>query len=156
MLETVVIRHKREKLSKCSLTPLHGRPGFKFLTARDELAFDATGYTMLAVDAPVISRADSGRPLLLLDATWPLLPAVRRSVVGEPIARSIPADVPTAYPRVNKMGKDPAGGLASIEALFVAHLMLGFCDLTLLDDYHWRHAFLDGLPTVLTDLLELR
>ena len=153
MIETVVIRHIRENLAKCSLTPLHDKPGFQFYTAHDELGFDGTGYTLLAVDAPELSKEDAGRPLLLLDATWPLLPAVRRSVVGQPTLRSIPVDVTTAYPRVNKRGEDPAGGLASVEALFIAHLILGSVDLSLLDEYYWRDVFIDALPKRLSALM---
>jgi len=63
-------------------------------------------------------------------------------VVGEPIRRSIPGGLRTAYPRVSKVFDDPAGGLASIEALYVARKLLGDDDPQLLDGYHWQDDFL--------------
>ena len=145
-IDTVVIRHPREMLSKCSLTPVQDRPDtidwLKFYTARQELRFDANGYTELAVDAPPLSEADAGRPFLLLDATWRLLPKVRTKVFGQTVRRSIPSHWVTAYPRVSKTMPDPAGGLASIEALFVAQAMLGHAMPSLLDGYYWKSQFL--------------
>ena len=83
------------------------------------------------MDAPPLTPADGERPLLVLDATWKLLPAVERAVSGAPVRRSIPRDVLTAYPRVGKTFPDPLGGLASVEALFIARAMLGDPDETL-------------------------
>ncbi|MEE2756000.1 MAG: hypothetical protein VYA30_05045 [Myxococcota bacterium] len=145
-IETVVIRHPKERLSKCSLTPLHDREEIQFYKAKQGFEFNADGYTLLAVDAPALSVADAGRPLLLLDATWRLLPRVKAAVVGDPIARSIPAGVTTAYPRVGTTFPDPAGGLASVEALFIARALLGDYDESLLAAYHWREQFLADLP----------
>lgn len=147
---THVIRHPRENLAKCSLSPLHGRPDLVFHRWSPVLRFDATGFTLLAVDAPPISRADAGRPLLLLDSTWRLLPALLTCLTGEAIPRSLPREVETAYPRKSQDGRDPSAGLASVEALFVARALLGRRDDTLLDGYYWRDAFLAGLPPALT------
>lgn len=145
-VKTVVIRHPNENLAKCSLTPLHGRPEIEFLVGEGDMRFDATGYIVLAVDAPVISPADAGRPLLLLDTTWVLLPKLINRLTGTPIYRSLPEAVRTAYPRVSKMHKDPAAGLASVEALYLARKLLGDDDLSLLDGYYWKDAFLEKLP----------
>ena len=145
-IETVVIRHPREMLSKCSLTPVQGREDtvewLSFYTAHQALRFDASGYTELAVDAPPLSPADAGRPFLLLDATWRLLPKVKTKVFGETVRRSIPREWVTAYPRVSKTMPDPTGGLASIEALFVAQALLGHTMPSLLDGYYWKDQFL--------------
>ena len=146
MTATVIIRHPRERLSKCSLTPLEGRDGYEFLTWSKELVFDASGYTLLGVNAPPISEADRGRPLLLLDGTWRLLADIEQCVVGNPVRRSIPPGVVTAYPRVSRYGTDPDGGLASIEALFVAKALLGEWEPSLLAEYRWGDSFLEGLP----------
>lgn len=137
-----VLRHPKERISKCSLRFLHDRPEFTFLRARPGLRFDATGFLLLAVDAPPLDVSDRGHPLLLLDSTWRYLPQVAACVVGEPIRRSIPGDVRTAYPRVSRNFEDPTGGLASIEALYLAKRLLGDDDPTLLDGYHWREEFL--------------
>src|SRR5690606_32543041 len=79
-IPTTVIRHPKERISKCSLRHLHGRPEMTFLRATPGFTFDATGFVLLAVDAPEIGPADRGRPLLLLDSTWRWLPQVERCV----------------------------------------------------------------------------
>ena len=145
-VETIVIRHPRELLSKCSLTPVEGREDtalwLRFLTAHQDLHFEAEGFTELAVDAPSLSVSDRHRPLLLLDSTWRLLPKVRSKVFGNTMRRSIPETWSTAYPRVSRDGSDPIGGLASIEALFVAQALLGNVMPSLLDGYYWKDRFL--------------
>lgn len=140
----MVIRHHKENFKKCSLTPLEGRPDIRFFTAPG-ITYDATGHILLTVDAPVLSRQDKGT-LLLLDATWRLLPQLEACVIGTPTLRSLPKDMTTAYPRVSSDGQDPINGLASVEALFMARLILGDRDESLLDDYYWKDEFLDLLP----------
>lgn len=139
---TTVIRHPKERISKCSLRFLHDRPEMTFLRGKPELKFDATNFLLLAVDAPPMSLEDAGHPLLLLDSTWRWLPQLEECVVGEPIRRSIPGGLRTAYPRVSKVFDDPAAGLASIEALYVARKLLGDDDPELLEGYHWKDDFL--------------
>lgn len=139
-----VIRHPKERRSKCSLTPLEGRADIRFLKARAGWEFDITGYTVLALGAPELSVEDAGRPLLLLDSTWRLLPQLEACLKGEGVRRTLPA-VATAYPRVSKLDQDPHGGLASVEALYLARLMLGERDDNLLQSYYWRDSFIENL-----------
>lgn len=141
-IPVTVIRHPKERISKCSLRHLHARQEFTFLKATVGFEFDATGFTVLAVDAPELEPADAGRPLLLLDSTWRYLPRLAACVRGTPVARSIPRTIVTAYPRQSRLFEDPAHGLASVEALYVAKRLLGDDDPTLLDGYHWKDAFL--------------
>lgn len=144
-IPTTVIRHHKERISKCSLRFLHDRPEMTFLRARPGFRFEATGFVLLAIDGPPLSLADRQHPLLLLDSTWRWLPTLRACVVGDPLPRSIPATVHTAYPRNSKLFADPETGLASLEALFVARAILGDRDPSLLAGYHWRDAFLANL-----------
>jgi pre-rRNA-processing protein TSR3 len=144
-IPTTVIRHHKERIAKCSLRLLHGRPEMTFLRQREGFTFDATGFTLLAVDAPPLCVADAGRPLLLLDSTWRWLPQLMACLRGEPVRRSIPGQLATAYPRTSKVFEDPAAGLASIEALYVARRLLGDDDPSLLDGYHWKEQFLSSL-----------
>lgn len=149
-LPVVIIRHPRERLSKCTLEPLRGRRGFTFHKATPRFRFDCAGYILLALDAPQLSAADlrsdsagqAPRGLLLLDSTWRLLPTLNNALEGEPIKRTLSVDTKTAYPRISKVAEDPEGGLASIEALYLALRMLGHDDKSLLKDYYWREAFL--------------
>ena len=144
-IPTTVIRHQKEKVSKCSLRFLHNRPEMTFLRNKPGFTFDATGYLLLAVDAEPLSTRDAGRPLLLLDSTWRWLPQLLACVTGAPVLRSIPGSVRTAYPRVSKVFEDPTAGLASIEALYLARKLLGDDDPSLLDGYHWKDQFLQSL-----------
>lgn len=136
-----VIRHPRENLKKCSLRHLHGHPNFEFFTAVDGFSFDATGYTLLEIDAPTISPADADRPVLLLDSTWHLLPKIRRKVYGDFVPRALPPNILTAYPRVSKMHQDPHG-LATVEALYAALQMMGTPDREILNGYLFGEKFL--------------
>ena len=141
-VKVVVIRHPRERVSKCSLQPLKGRADIEFIKGVKGLEFDCTGYLLLAVDGEELSEADAGHSLLLLDSTWRLLPDLEACLVGEPIRRRLPSWVKTAYPRVSKIAEDPLGGLASVEALYLAKKMLGEDDRSLLDGYYWKDEFL--------------
>lgn len=77
-----IIRHPKERRSKCSLTPLEGHADISFYKAREGWSFDMTGFTVLALGAPELSAADAGRPLLLLDSTWRLLPQLEACLEG--------------------------------------------------------------------------
>ena len=142
MISTVVIRHPKERLAKCSLAPLHGRSDITFHKATPAFRFDATGHTLLTPDAPALTEADAERPLLLLDGTWRYVGALEACLDGEPVRRSLPAWIVTAYPRKSKLFEDPETGLASVEALYAARRILGDDDPTLLEEYRWKDAFL--------------
>ncbi len=144
MTSISIIRHPKERRSKCSLTPLEGRADISFYKAREGWNFDMTGFTVLALGAPELSAADAGRPLLLLDSTWRLLPQLEACLEGEGVRRTLPS-VATAYPRVSKIAEDPHGGLASVEALYLAKLLIGERDDSLLEAYYWREAFQNTL-----------
>jgi pre-rRNA-processing protein TSR3 len=165
----VAIRHPREKRSKCSLMPVESLPGTIFRRAKPGFAYDGTGHLLLTPDAPVIGPQDaylgddelhalelSGRadlvtrggdghalrPILLLDSVWRLLPGLRAKVYGQPLERSLPQWVRTAYPRASKMTDDPECGLATVEALYAAVRLMGYDCPELLDGYRWREDFL--------------
>lgn len=141
-----ILRHPDENLAKCSLEPLRARPDLRFLTAEGGAAVDGTGCILLEVGGPPIGPADAGKPLILLDGNWKHIPRLRARVIGSPLARSLPP-VPTAYPRRNAEGRDPAQGLASVEALYLALRLLGNDDRSLLSHYRWRDAFLRSVDT---------
>ena len=138
----VIIRHPKEKIAKCSLRNLHDREGFEFFKAHPDFHFDASGHLLLTMEGPPLSQEDRGHPLLLLDSTWRLLPQLLRCLRGNPLRRSIPTKIRTAYPRFSKLTPDPPQGLASIEALYVAKRILGDDDPSLLEGYYWKDSFL--------------
>jgi pre-rRNA-processing protein TSR3 len=141
----LVLRHPRERKSKCSLEPLRGRPDLRFLTWRPDLELRADGFVLLEIGAPVLRAADAAFPLLLLDSTWRLLPRLRKALTGAPLVRSLPPSAQTAYPRRSKLSPDPDAGLASVEALFLARRLQGRSTAGLLDHYPWRDDFLRRL-----------
>lgn len=104
-------------------------------------------YFILSLDAPPLAPEDCGRGLLLLDGTWHYASKMFENIpfVKSMEARSLPSGVRTAYPRRQEDCSDPERGLASVEALYVAYMILGRDVSGLLDNYHWREEFLKGL-----------
>ena len=138
----LIVVRRGEDPAQCTVRPLRGTPGLDFLPYPLRRKPDLARHLLLAPDAPPLSPADAGRPLLLLDASWRHAAKMRKAV--EPVeARSIPPGWKTAYPRHSKIHADPETSLATVEALFAAHCMLGCRDDTLLRFYPWRDAFLE-------------
>ena len=138
---TVIVVHPKERRSKCSVEPLRGRPGFAFWNWPSRGPEPLDGYVRLGLGGPDLSAADAGRGLLLLDGTWTLAAKMEPDFPDLPV-RGLPAGWTTAYPRVSKLTVDPAGGLATIEALYAAYVALGRDTAGLLDAYRWRDEFL--------------
>ena len=140
--KVLIIVRRGEDPAKCTVRPLRGTPGLEFLPYPLRRKPGLERHLLLAPDAPPLSPADAGRPLLLLDASWRQAARMRRAV--EPVeARSIPAGWQTAYPRRSKIHADPDAGLATVEALFAALCVLGCRDDALLRFYPWRDRFLE-------------
>jgi pre-rRNA-processing protein TSR3 len=139
--DILILRDPRESKRKCSLTPLEGRPGVRFVQYHPERRLDAGGRVLLDPDGEPFSEADRGRPLLLVDCAWRRVPTLMRTVDGQLERRRLP-ELQTAYPRVSRTFEDPVRGLASIEALYAASLLVGRPSPELLDQYRWREEFL--------------
>lgn len=139
--ETLIVVHPKERRSKCTILPLRGRPGLRF--ARSTLPSatgNVEGFLRLAVDGPELTAADRDRSLLLLDGTWRWVEDLAPAFGGLE-TRSI-RGVRTAYPRGASVGDLPDGGLATVEALYAAHRILGRPTDGLLDRYHWAAEFI--------------
>ncbi|MFT7077507.1 MAG: pre-rRNA-processing protein TSR3 [Planctomycetota bacterium] len=142
-LDVLIVRDPRESPKKCSLIPLRGTAGIEFVAYEGDRMVDATGRVLLDPEGELISEADRGLPLLVLDSSWRRLPKLAKTITGDPVRRRLPPLV-TAYPRRSKGFEDPSEGLASVEALYAALLLLGATDIEyLLDDYLWKTEFLD-------------
>ncbi|OGN63310.1 MAG: hypothetical protein A3E80_02230 [Chlamydiae bacterium RIFCSPHIGHO2_12_FULL_49_9] len=140
MFPTIILRHRRENLKKCSLTGLETHPALHFLTYPTSALPDLSNYIVLKVGAPPLTLEDAPKGLFLIDATWRLA-AIMGKVVPEMEARSLPPGFKTAYPRRNTDCPDPGAGLSSIEALYIAHRLLNKPHEDLLDRYHWKEDF---------------
>ena len=140
MFPTIILRHRRENLKKCSLTGLETHPALHFLTYPTSALPDLSNYIVLKVGAPPLTLEDAPKGLFLIDATWRLA-AIMGKVVPEMEARSLPPGFKTAYPRRNTDCPDPGAWLSSIEALYIAHRLLNKPHEDLLDRYHWKEDF---------------
>lgn len=142
---TVVLRHRKENLKKCSLRGLEENVNFNFFTYPYDRLPDLSNYIMLTLDAPELSKKDTDLGLFILDATWRYADVMLKQMeesASVMIKRSLPSHFRTAYPRRQNDCVDPERGLASIEAIFAAYHLLGRPTDGLLDNYHWKEAFL--------------
>lgn len=137
---TVIVRHPNENPRKCTVLPLRGRSDIVFLSFPLKERPNLAGYVRLAAEGPELSAADAGRGLLVLDGSWRWAARMTRDFADVP-PRSL-SGWRTAYPRVSKLGTDPGNGLATIEALYIAHSILGRPITGLLNHYHWAEEFL--------------
>lgn len=138
-MTTAIIRHRRENLKKCSLSGLEKR--FRFFTYPIDPLPDLSSYLLLKLDAPPLTAQDASRNILLIDATWRLAQTIEKNLPYKLEARSLPS-FQTAYPRRQTHCPDPKMGLSSIEALYIAHLILKRPCADLLDHYYWKEEFL--------------
>jgi pre-rRNA-processing protein TSR3 len=139
--EVLILRDPRESTKKCSLTPLRGVPGIRFVDYSPEHRLDAGGRVLLHTEGELIGPGDAGRGLLLIDCSWRRVASLLRVVDGAPVRRRLPP-LQTAYPRRSNTFEDPLEGLASVEALYAALALMGSKRPELLDAYRWADEFL--------------
>ena len=95
MSQVIVIRHPKERKSKCSLASLHNHHLITFYNAHKDFRFDATGYILLTLNSSPLTSQDSGHSFIILDSTWRLIPHLEDCIEGEPIRRSLPKNIKT-------------------------------------------------------------
>ena len=137
---TIIVVHPKERRSKCTVEPLRGRGDFVFWKYPHRGAESLDNYIQLGIDGPELSEADCDRGLLVLDGTWRYAGQMLEQYKDVPV-RSL-SGWKTAYPRNSKVFDDPSGGLATIEAIYIAYEILKRDTTGLLDSYHWRDEFL--------------
>lgn len=142
--DTVILRHRRENLKKCSLSGLEKRDDLSFLTYPRDPIPTLENYILLHIEAPPITTADKSLGLFLIDGTWRLAEKILHQIPQKNhfVMRSIPPHFRTAYPRRQDDCSYPDQGLASVEALFIAYHLMGRDTLGLLDHYYWKKDFL--------------
>lgn len=144
---TVVIRHRKENLKKCSLSGLEKRADFLFFTYPLKENPPLDNYILLSLDTEEeLSPLDAFRGLLILDATWRYAETMEKAIdlPATAVRRCLPKTLKTAYPRRQQDCPDPNQGLASIEAIFAAYALLGRNHQGLLEHYYWKNAFLEA------------
>lgn len=152
---TIVLRHRKENLKKCSLRGLESRKDFLFYTYPNAVLPNLDGYILLTLEAPPLNKRDFNRGLFIVDATWRHAANMIKAVdkIEGMIPRSIPDEYRTAYPRRQNDCPDPTRGLASIEAIFIAYRLLGRDVSGLLENYYWEDDFLKLNRESLTSLV---
>ena len=141
-MKTVVLRHRRENLKKCSLRGLEKRSDFLFFTYPKDILPDFSHYLLLKVGAPLLTPNDRDRGIFLIDGTWRLAQIMEKQLPWKLEARSLPCHCRTAYPRRQDDCPNPETGLASIEALYIAYQLLGRSTENLLEHYYWKKEFI--------------
>jgi len=143
--KTVILRHRKENLKKCSLRGLESREDFTFYTYPKSFPEQLENYFMLAIDGEELSEKDNHLGIFLIDGTWKLAEKMTNNLPIYPNLqkRRLPNCLKTAYPRVQTGCQDPERGLASIEALYATFVILGKNPEGLLDHYHFKKEFLE-------------
>lgn len=142
---TLILRHRKENLKKCSLRGLEQRKDVHFLTYPLSALPDLSHHLILTMDGPPLTKNDAHLGIFLLDGTWRYAEKMFQVHFqkNQIQARSLPAHFQTAYPRAQTECPDPLRGLASIEALYIAYTILGRDTTGLLDNYYWKEEFLN-------------
>lgn len=143
-LPTIILRHRKENLKKCSLRGLENRKDFSFFTYPKDNLPELDSYVILALGHEELTIKDSHFGLLLIDSTWRYAPKMLESIKNKKM-RSLPKGYKTAYPRYQTLCPEPGQGLASIEALYAAFLITNRDVTGLLDNYRWKEEFLFNL-----------
>ena len=140
---TLILRHRKENLKKCSLRGLEERSDLLFYTYPLKTPLpDLSQYAVLTLDAPPLKREEAPLGLVLIDGTWRYAQKMFQTLQSPYVLRSLPSGIQTAYPRRQDDCPDPTRGLASVEALYVAYQILGRDCEGLLDHYYWAHKFI--------------
>jgi pre-rRNA-processing protein TSR3 len=152
----LIVQDHKENLKKCSLTPLAGREDLVMVRLGDPSAPDVK-YSLppgifLSIEGPPLRRDDRDlRPegwVIAVDSTWIRVSKVLRRLEipadGSVLRRSLPQEIQSAYPRISKLHRDPSQGLATVEALFAATVILDVPRWDLLRHYHWALPFVES------------
>ncbi|MBT3393815.1 MAG: DTW domain-containing protein [Waddliaceae bacterium] len=143
---TIILRHRKENLKKCSLRGLEERDDMLFFRypIPDFGDIDFNKYVLLSLDGEELSEKDGDKGVVLIDGTWRYAQKMVENTTEfrDIPRRRLPEGYTTAYPRCQTECPDPEAGLASVEALYVAYSILGRDTTGILDNYHWKKAFL--------------
>ncbi len=139
--KTIIVYHRAEKRSKCSVEPLRQTGEYIFWRYPKRGTESLDGYVRLGIGGEQLSPNDHDRGLVLLDGSWRWAEKMEKSYSGLPVRSLGPWQ--TAYPRHSRVFEDPAEGLATIEALYAALCQMGRREDDLLVSYHWGNEFLE-------------
>jgi hypothetical protein len=154
-LNYIIISRDKRIEKKCTLYPLRERSDFSFRTRHNVGEFSQNSILLFPDGVPLTSdmvikiknhvTEKSKLEIVLIDSRWKktkgvldLLPPIRKVSLKGYTTGAKRRDPP------------PKGGLASVEALYLASKYFGKPDHTLLENYHFRERFfeINGLKVV--------
>jgi len=144
-----VILDSGETANKCTIAPLSYRTDFRLFRVKG-------AKTLGPLEAQVLLHHEGEclttlrknladvQGIASIDCVWRRLEGLIKRIEGRlPVFARIPEGFETAYPRRSELDTDPPGGLATIEAIFVARGLLGSWDATLLSEYYFGRKFIE-------------
>jgi pre-rRNA-processing protein TSR3 len=153
-----VVLDSGETANKCTIAPLAYRKDFRLIAVTHVLSLGRLNADVLLHHegeciTQLRSKLAGVTGIAGIDCIWRRLPGLLRRVEGDlPILARIPEGFVTAYPRKSEDDSDPPGGLATIEAIFVAAALLGHWDATLLSEYYFGRRFIEMNQTRFLEL----
>ena len=97
LLPTIILRHRKENLKKCSLKGLEKRQDILFYTYPKDPLPDLSNYILLNTEGEEFSEKDSNKGIFLIDSTWKYLQKILKIIPKSIQTRSIPKNFKTAY-----------------------------------------------------------
>lgn len=144
-----VILDEGETANKCTIAPLAGRADFRLIRVQGRNALGPLKAPLLLHHqgqclTQLKGSLGASLGIASIDCVWRRLDVLLGRVVGPlPLLARIPEGFETAYPRSSERGTDPKGGLATIEAIFVASAILGQWDASLFSKYYFGRRFIE-------------
>lgn len=84
---TIILRHQRENLKKCSLRGLESRTDFRFFKYPHCHLPELSNYVILTLDAPQLTKEDHPFGIFLIDSTWRYADKMLRFVENQKILK---------------------------------------------------------------------
>ncbi len=137
---------KKENKRQCTVYPLRYRKDFRFYYFHKNAPISQPQSDVLlhVNGVPIQEYTKKIQSIAVVDCVWKKVePALKLMENPLPPLVKIPGDFVTAYPRKSKYENlDPEGGLATIEAIFIAGAFLNNWDESLLSNYYFKKEFL--------------
>jgi ribosome biogenesis protein Tsr3 len=99
-VDILIVHDPREPAKKCSLTPLRGMEGVRFVLMRGGNRGDVGRRIWLHPDGEELGPADRGLGLLLIDCTWRRVSRLSKRIDGELVGSENSAGVAGPVPRL--------------------------------------------------------
>jgi hypothetical protein len=147
-LRYIIISRDSKVEKKCTLFPLRGRPDFSFWTKDDPLDIPSNSMILFPDGEPFSEdllddiikdelENEGVLNIVLIDSRWKKAKGIAD---GLPDLRKVSLE--GYVTGAQRKDPPPKGGLASVEALYLASIHLGIPDPTLLSKYHFKDRFL--------------